>query len=184
MADNNLYALVISGHATIEELQDVWEQIRMEAADKGGDLEHRLYLNLFKEINALKSNIDEIRDLISIMQDTYTDQFAKKLNARLITNFAFDVTKPEEYDKLLQRCYNMTGGLQLRLTMLITNFKAIEEKNKDNKPPSREYYLSLLITLSDNAGYSLGDSITVFEFYERMARAQKRTEQLNKHHGR
>lgn len=180
MVDKNLYALVISGSPSIEELQAAWADIRMEAADKGADLEYKIYLSLFKEINVLKSNIDQIRELIAILKDTYTEQFAKKLNKLLITNFDFSPPFTPEYDKLLSRCYNMTGALRLRLDMQISNFKAIEEKFKDNKEPTRDYYLSLLITLSDNAGYSLGENMTVFEFYERLARAHAKIEQIKK----
>jgi len=178
--DKNLYALVISGTPTIEELTAIWEIIKLEAADKAGDLEYRTYMNLFKDIHRLKGDIDSIREQITILRDTYVKRFADRLNALLVTNFAFDVSRPEEYDKLLDRCYNMTGGLQLRLELLTNNFKAIEAKHKGNKEPDREYYMSLLITLSDNAGYGLSDNITVFEFYERMARATEKVKTLKK----
>lgn len=180
VVDKNLYALVITGSPSIEALQSAWVEIRIEAADKGADLEYKIYLSLFKDINVLKSNIDQVRELVAILKDTYTDQFAQKLNKLLITNFDFAPPFTPEYDKLLNRCYNMTGALRLRLDMQISNFKAIEEKFKDNKEPTRDYYLSLLITLSDNAGYSLGENMTVFEFYERLARAHAKTEQIKK----
>lgn len=180
MVDKNLYALVVSGQPTEKELTAAWEAIRMEYADKIGDLEYRAYQNLFKEIGALKALIDEVRDLVSVLQDTYVDVFARKLNNLLVTDFIFDVTDPEEYDRQLHRCYNMTGGFQLRLELLKTNFDALSAKFEGNKEPGREYYLALLITLSDNAGYALPETITVFEFCERMARAQKRTEMLKK----
>jgi hypothetical protein len=178
--DKNLFALVISGTPSIVELTAAWESIKLEYADKMGDLEYRMYLNLFKDINRLKATIDEIRELVAILQETYVEKFIRKLNNLLVTNFVFDVSKPAEYDKLLDRCYNMTGGLQLRLELLMNNYKAIEAKHAGNKEPGREYYLSLLITLSDNAGYGLSESITVFEFCERMARATEKVKTLKK----
>lgn len=180
MVDKNLYALVISGNPTLAELEKAWGDIRLEYADKMADFEYKVYLSLFKEINTLKGDIDTIRELINIMKETYTDQFAKKLNKLLITNFTFSPPFTEAYDKLLNRCYNMTGALRLRLDMQISNFKAIEEKHKGNADPTRDYYLSLLITLSDNAGYALPESMTTFEFCERMARAHAKTEQIKK----
>jgi hypothetical protein len=180
MVDNDLQALVISGIPAQEELEKAWGDIRLEAADKGGDLEYKVYLNLFKEVNTLKGDIDRIRELIALLKETYVPQFAKKLNALLVTNFVFDVNRPDDYDKLLERCYNMTGGLQLRLTLQSKNFEALQKKNEGGAPPSRDYYLSLLITLSDNAGYNLGEEVTVFEFYERMRRAMERTKDLKK----
>lgn len=180
MVDQDLQALVISGKPTREELEKVWGEIKLEAADKAGDLEYRVYLNLYKEVNTLKGDIDKAHELIALLHDTYVPQFARKLNALLITDFAFDVMNAEEYDRILEVCYNMTGGLQLRLTIQQKNFEAIQKKNEGNAAPTRDYYLSLLITLSDNAGYGLDENITVFEFYERMRRAIQRTKDLKK----
>lgn len=178
MVDKNLYALVISGDPSKEDLATAWSAIRMEYTDKTADHEYKLYLNLFKEINIIKNNIDQINELVGLLKDNYVKQFADRLSLLLITSFVFDVTKPKEYDALLYRCHNMTGGLRLRLDMQIMNFKAIEQKHTGKRMPSRDYYLSLLITLSDNAGYALSDNITVFEFTERIERAQKKNDQL------
>lgn len=180
MVDKNLYALVISGAPTKEQLAKAWSDIRMEYTDKIADHEYRVYLDLFKEINVIKNNMDQVNELINLLKYNYVKQFADRLNRLLITNFVFDVEKPAEYDKLLQRCYNMTGGLRLRLDVQILNFQAIEAKHKDHKAPTRDYYLSLLITLSDNAGYALPENMTTFEFCERMARAHRKNEALKK----
>lgn len=175
IVDGNIFSLVISGTPELPILQTTWEKIREQYADKMGDMEYKLYASLYREINELTANINSIHVLVDQLRMRYVKKFADRLNSLLITNYKFDITDLAEYDKLLDRCYNKTGGLQLNLDLKLINFKAIEEKNKEkNTKPTRDYYASVLITLSDNVGYPLRDDITVFEFCERIIRSQKK----------
>jgi hypothetical protein len=179
MVDDNLHALIITGNPPEYELNKAWNSIRQDYADKMGDHEYSLYLQLFKEINVIDANINLVHKLVEVLRVAYVKEFADKLNSVLITNYQFDITNLPEYDRLLDLCYNKTGGLKIRLDMLLINFKAIQEKNAGKgNAPTRDYFLSLLVTLSDHAGYMIPDSISVFEFCERIIRAQKKNEMI------
>jgi hypothetical protein len=59
-------------------------------------------------------------------------------------------------------------------------------EQKISSTPTRAYFESILITLSDHAGYHIKDDITVYEFGERIRRLNHYIKKLNdnNHHGR
>lgn len=187
MVDNNLHALTISGNPSEHELSRAWGEIRIEYAEKMGDNEFRLYTQVFKEISDLDVKIKMIHECVRVLRYAFVQKFADRLNNLLATNYTFDIGKIKAYDKLLDLCYNKTGGLKIRLDMLLINFKALKDKHTgQGKKPSRDYFLSLIITLSDHAQYPLSDSMTVYEFCERIIRAEKKNQMTKKalEHGR
>lgn len=180
--DGNYSALIISGFPSQLELQLAWSKIQQEDADAAGDHEHKLYISLFTDINAIKIKLIEVRELVKNMVNVYHHSFADRLNNLLLTNFKFNPEKPEEYFKLLQGCLNRAKGWQLDLELKEIHFKAIQEKNETKGVKlTREYFQSILITISDHAKYPLiSDNITVFEFRERIKRYNHHCEQLEK----
>ncbi len=177
MVDDNLHALVISGDPNMSLVAEAWNDIREQYSLCIGNSQVSNYVKRLNEINQLKANIDMIYELIQVLRHRYVKRFADRLNDLLFTEFVFDISNLTEYDKLLNGCYNRTAGLKMRLDMLIINFKAIQEANQVNyKKPTREYFLSMLVTLSDFAQFMIPDTITVFEFCERIKRANEKNE--------
>jgi hypothetical protein len=179
--NDNYHALVISGHPTEQELLFAWSNIQQEYADAMGNHEHRLYITLFKEVTILKITLQTIHCLIEILQEVYYEPYAAELNKLLRTDFKFDHTDQNKYNETLRRCFNRSKGLKIDLELKLIQYKAIEKKNQETgKKPTREYYQSILITLSDYAKYQLQDSITVYEFCDRLRRFNNYCEQVEK----
>lgn len=186
VVDNNFYALVISGKPTDEQLFQAWDIIRMEYADAIKDHETRLLVSMEKELNRLKITHQQILQAIQVLRDYYTPEFKDILNDLLKTSFKLDVRFKEDYDKDLKRAYNRSKGLLIEINLKQLAYDGMLTKYQgENKKPTREYFQGILITLSDFVQYQLQDSITVFEFCDRIRRLNQFNEQQKlKNHGK
>lgn len=173
--DGYLRALVKEGNPPELELKLAEHELRIQYSDAAGDHQYRLYVNLVNEISRLEILLKQIESLINTLRDVYNPVLAKELNSLLSTSFKLDISKPEEYDKLLDRCYRRSRGYNVTIALKKTALAEMEKKYQGQlSKPSREYYMGSLIALSDDAGYPLSDQITVWEFLERIKRYNKK----------
>jgi hypothetical protein len=181
VVDENYAALIITGYPPIDELHAAWLDIQGEYADAMGDSEHRLYISLFKEAIVLKTNLDLIIVAVGVLEQTYSPELLSRLNKLLNTSYTLDPNDPVKYKATLKSCIMRSKAIKINLDMKEMQLKAIQEKEQEpGKKPTREYFQSILITLSDHAKYSIQDSITVFEFCDRVKRFNKYCEQVKK----
>lgn len=177
--DGYLHALTKTGTPTEAELVDAANELRIQVADVAGDHEYRLYCNTIKEITNLELTIVQVQELVNVLKDAYVELFAAQLN-RLLPNskLVFDVNNPEQYDRTLQRALNRSKGLKINIDLKKQKLEALQVKYEAQGAGkvNREYYMGVLLTLSDSARYPLSDSITVWEFYERMKRHNRAAE--------
>lgn len=181
--DDNLYALVISGSPSLEQLRQAWAQINLEHADVMGDHEHMLYVSLFRDIKILETTLAQIHWLVGQLREVYYVEFANRLNKLLLTHFKFDPADPKKYFDLLTGCINRSKAFKIDLDLKLIQFEVLQKSRKEQgegKKPSREYYQALLITISDHAKYQVPDTITVFEFCDRIRRFNEYCKQVEK----
>ena len=178
--DNNLNVLVKSGSATQEELELTWDKIYEEYVYAVGDNENKLYLKLYKELCELATRIHLIRRLVEILHNYRVKKFEDILNKELNSNFKFDPLKPEEYDKLLQKCYNKSKALVIRYDLKDIEFKSVEkgQKKKDKgQKPTKEYFSGILNVLSGIHKYRIiANQITTFEYVDLIRLTNKMVE--------
>lgn len=173
VVDGNFAALIITGYPSIEELHAAWRDIQGEYADAMGDHEHRMYISLYRDVKCLEITLKQIQWLIDQLREVYYKKLADRLNKLLLTSFKFDRTNPEKYFNELTRCANRSKGIKIEMELKLAQFQVMQQARKDQeegKKPSREYYQAMLITLSDHVKYPVSDSITVFEFCNRIQR--------------
>lgn len=185
--DDNLYALVISGDPTKEQLLEAWQGIALQYADAIKDHESKLFFSIEKELHILRATYAQILTLIDLLSKVYAKQFADMLNELLKVNFKFDYTDPEKYQHELKRCFNRSKGVKLEIQKQQIAYDKMAAKFEDNgsKKPTREYYYGILITLSDSAGYEIHEDITVYAFCERIRRLNRQNDMIkNKTHGK
>jgi len=178
----NLAALVISGYPDPSELEKAWFEIQCEYQDARGDAEYKAYLIFRKEVQLLKITLRQIHICIKQLSDILQignidpgivelkDSWTKELNKHLHTTFVFDFDQPDAFVHDLQRCFNRSKGEKIYLDLKEARLEALEQKFGEKKKADDAYYESLLISLSDAAGYQLKDDITVFQFCERITR--------------
>lgn len=177
----DLSALVISGDPTEDEISKAWDDIRQQYADAIGDHDHRLATSLYKDIAILKYRYKSVILLVDLLQDAYMKELADELNDLLATTFPFDPHDTDQYLNDLQRCVKRTKAILLELEVKEQQYKNITAANgKKGSRPTDEYFLAILITLSDHAKYQVNESITVFEFCERLKRYNHYVETLQK----
>lgn len=171
MVHGDLSVLVISGNPSLEEIEAAWFDISAQYSDAMGDAEFKMYVKLYKEIAILSADLDCIYILIDILQTTYNEDFLRELNKLLKTSMVLDPEKPVEYVATLKRCYNRSKGLKIEVDLKRLQFEAIHKKfNGQGKKPTMEYFDSILITLTDHAKVRVDDTISVYEFCERIKR--------------
>jgi hypothetical protein len=178
VVDGNLYALVISGHPTEDQLSAAWDEIRLQCAEVSKDGEYRLINSIIREYERLSITYEQVCKVIDILKDTYVEKFAKLLNRWLNTSFKFDIRFPADYDNDLKRAYNNSKGIMLDLKLKKATYdEAIKKQQSEGGKPTREYFISLLTTFEIHWRHAMKDSMTVFEFYDRIARLNKEMEQ-------
>jgi hypothetical protein len=181
VVDDNLYALVISGTPNDEELQAAWLQIQGEYADAISDSEHRMYVSLFKEITILATNLQLIEYAVEILEQVYSKELADRLNKLLNTSFQFDPADPVKYKATLKNCLMRSKSIKINLDLKQIQMQGMQDKMKEpGKKATREYFQSILITLSNHVKYQLSESITVFEFCDRLKRYNKECEEITR----
>jgi len=181
IVDKRYWALVINGTFTEEEVIAAWEVIVDQYNAALGDSEGKLYLFLYKLIALKEIDIQMIYQAVNILRIVYNKPFADRLNKLLGTSFKFNPDDGEEYLKLLTRCLNRTKGLQLDLDRRKMEFEAIKKRHEGERvEPTREYFQTVLINLSDFAKYPVDDKIKTFEFCERFRRLTKYLEKERK----
>lgn len=179
LVDGNYARLIRSGYPGEIEIKEAWTKIMAEYSDQEGTHENKLWLNLMKDVAILETTLVQINTLVEILQQVYYEPFCQRLNSLLYTSFTFNPDQPEEYQKLLKGCLNRSKSLKIDLDLKRLNITAIEEKaQNEGAPYTREYFQSILITVSDHAKYHITDSITVFEFCERIKRFNNYCEQV------
>jgi hypothetical protein len=181
--DNNILALVKTGIPDAKDLADAWENIKSEYAEAVGDHEQVAYLKALKEISILQITLQQIHLLIDTLKQIYYKPFADRLNKFLSTSFDFENCNRAAYDKLLQACYNRSRAFKIDLDLKLIYFKSIEEKNQgDGTAYTREYFLSILIIISNHAKYQIMDDVTVFEFCKRLKMYSDYCKEMEKHY--
>jgi hypothetical protein len=167
VVDGNLSALVISGYPTQEELEAAWLEIAEQYADAMGDAEHRMYIKLYKELVYLNIEYKQILSLIEVLTIVVYKPFEQKLNELLFTNFSFTANREKELDT----CFRLSKSTLLKIDMKKAHLDGLKEKGEDtDKTPTREYFQSILITLSDYSKYPVQETITTYQFCERVKR--------------
>jgi len=144
--DNDLSSLIISGTPTQQELQECWDVMHEDYIYAIGDSEQKLYLRLYKEVSELTTRIHLIRRIIEVLYNYRVKKMEDILNKELKSSFKFDSSKPEEYDKLLQKAYSKSKSLIIQYDLKNIQLKAIEkgqEKNGGQKP-TREYFSGII----------------------------------------
>lgn len=181
--DSNLSALIVRGFPARHDLYEAWQNIISEYSDALGDAENKLYLSLSKEVAILSITLKQIEMLIKVLSDVYYPPFVDELNKMLRIKYQFDPSDPEDYGKKLKSCFNRSRSIKIEIDLKSSRLQAMEEKHASKKSPyTRQYFQSVLITISDYAKYQIPDTITVYEYCERLRRFNDYCEQMKKMH--
>lgn len=171
IVDGNLHSLIISGNPSETELQLVWAGILQEHSQAIGNNEYKLYTSLLKEITLIKITYDQIHEAVKVLQLIYSEYLCAELNKLLKTNCQFNPQDNASYQAELSKCLRRARSLIIKHDLKKIQFESIQKKQEGKGSKfTREYFVSVLITLSDFAKYPIQDTITVGEYDERIKR--------------
>jgi len=175
--DDKISGLVKTGFPTEMEIQGIWQEIMIQFNEAMGDNESRRIFSLHKQIKSKDVTRDLINKALFMLRhpDRLTPKgiakFEKFLNDTLYSNIVLDLEDKDEYEDQLQVFKNMAASITLAIDMHMIEYKALKDKKKSvGQKPDRIYYQTVLLNLSDHAGYEVTDKISTFEFCERFRR--------------
>jgi hypothetical protein len=181
ITEDNYPTLIIEGKPTDEELQAHWLKIADQYTAAVGDHEYRLYLNCFVEMAAMAVDLQNIEFLIESLSKAFYQPLLEELNKLMGTKIVLDGLEKPAYYKQLDVLYKRSRGLKIKLDLKRMQYEAIGKKFQGvSEKPTREYFESMLITLSDHAQFQLTLNISVFEYCERLKRFIRYIEQAKK----
>ncbi len=183
IVDDNLYALIKSGEGkpAKEELEILWINMQQEYSDAIGSSEQKFYYSLLKDYALKKSIYNSIIIIINCLSQAYSKDLCDKLNKINQSKFAFNIEDLAAYRNDLERSFVRSKSQKIKLDLLSRQIEEVGkkfDKEQGTKKVTREFYSSVLITLSDHAKYQLQDSISVFEFCDRLNRYNIYCDQL------
>ena len=127
-------------------------------------------MELFKEISILKITIDQVNIAVGILEVTYDEFFAGEVNKLLRTDCKFNWKDQNSYQAECKKCLNRAKAFKISYDLKCLKFDAIQKKQKPGAKIDRQYFVSILITLSDYAKYRVEDTIKMSEYCERIKR--------------
>jgi hypothetical protein len=178
--DSKLKALIKPAFSEEDIPEDVlssaWERIAQQYSERMADSEQIMLLSLFKELGRIETNIRVAKMIVDTLERTYVREFAEEINKALFTRFKFDVRFPVDYDNDIKRCRQKIKGIELRQKLTLSRYEVLLEKQAKKAAgavATREYYITILMNLSDFAKYPITEQITVFEFISRVKAMNK-----------
>jgi len=181
--DGDLSALIISGSPSPEQLAEAWAGISQEYADETAETEYKMYLQLLKEVVVMEINLAIVENCVTILRLAYVKKCADQINALLFINFAFDPSNREKYLKDLDRAISRSkGSIKLPLQVKKSRLEAMEQRfSEKGRKPDRAYFQYVLNALSDYAKYLIPDTITVYQFCDRIRRLDEYLKHMEQH---
>lgn len=202
--DNNLASLIIGPVPDPETLKSIypslnnaWINILSQYGERIGSNEYKMYIKLYKEIEILKITLTQINALAGrekkdeqgniiqqagLLRNYYVEEKAKDLNDLLKTSCRFNYLDAKSYHAELDKCINRSKAIKIQLDLKLLTFHAIEQKHKgkEGEKNTRQYYDSMMVTLSDHAKYNLPEDIKMGQYCERLNRFIQACEKANK----
>jgi hypothetical protein len=170
--DGDLSALVKSGEADEATLKYHLLDLEEQYTIAMGDSETKFYLSLYRDLHKLELEFTQIQHCLIVLEKYYVVQFAKMLGSLLKTKIVLDPSNKEQYDSNLKRYHSLSKALKIKLDLKAAQFQTMQDK-MEGKAPTRDYYIQVLVALSDHAGHQLRDDIMVYEFCYRMNQLKK-----------
>jgi hypothetical protein len=102
------------------------------------------------------------------LRKIYSDYFCDELRRLLRTDFKFNINDLPTYYDELDKCDRRAKGLKINLDLKQIEFDQVKNKlnEKDNTKIDKNYFTSILITLSRFNKYRLTKDIFINEYCE------------------
>jgi hypothetical protein len=86
IVNNNIYALIISGHPDVNDLYVQWHEISQQYADAIGDNDHRMYAIMLRNYTVACANYELVQRGVQILKIVHHPEICDKINKILGTS--------------------------------------------------------------------------------------------------
>lgn len=168
LIDGNLSALIISGFPNPDDLAQAWGRILGQYTELLEDLEYKLYVQLYREVELLKLNYECVQELVTTLRSFYSPFLASELNLLLKTNCKFNAEDVKSYYAELDKCERRGKAFKLQLDYKMSEFEALKQKvkRKDGEPIDKNYFTRVLVILSRFNQFMVSKDIMVNVYCE------------------
>lgn len=183
ICDENLQPLIISGYPTHSQLQVAWTNIIQQYTEAIGNLEFSIYKKLYSVVSELSLKYDQIICLCGkegILKVAYSRYLCNELNKLVNASFTFDYKDWDSYQMELARCEKRGAAIKIQLDLKLLQLYAIKKKSEGvDEKQDRAYYISIMIQLSNYAKFIIPETITLFEYCQRLKQYKQYIDSLN-----
>ncbi len=153
-----------------------------EYSDAIGNSEHLLYMNLMRDVEILRIDLECLNVLVTTLRNIYSKYFCEQLNEMVNANCKFDWEDQEAYQKDIDRCERRSKSYKIRYDLKKTEFDNLQKKieAKDGKKIDKNYFTGVLIMLSRHNNYKITKEITVSEYCEYIRQFNLYCEEMTK----
>ena len=125
-------------------------------------------------------NVMEMLQDKGILRMVYIKEMADELNRILGTTCTFNWNDQKTYNDELDKCVNRGKALLMQYDLKSLQFAAMQKQAEGDKTAKidRQYFTSILITLSDHVKYRIEETIKMSEYCERVKKFSDYCEQI------
>lgn len=185
LCEGDKSGLVISGDPTVEEIDEAWWVIYAHYVDLSQTNDIKYSLMLQNEVVMLDARLKRIDLIVKSLRIQYDLDLIEILRKDYNYRFAFQENNPVGFNRDLEAVIARSQRWDIQLQMKRGELKAYNDAQEGEKP-EKVYFTTILIRLSDHAGYRLRiEDMTVAEFAIRKQDYLQYVEQMKKNrHGR
>lgn len=195
LCDDNKSGLIISGQPSQADIDAAWFSVYAQYIDLSLNADIKYSLRLTNEELHLKSKLMRIdlcvKGLLMLIQNNMQDdELVNILKNDYNFRYAYDWNNLESFLRDLNAVVSRSQKWDIQAQLKRTEIEAYEAKTKGEKP-DRIYFTTILIRLSDHAGFRINsDTLSTAEFAIRKQDYINHIEQVNiqkqqqKQHGR
>lgn len=165
--DEDYTKLVKSGTASESELLGAWMDIKQQYMEALGHPGAAKYFEQYKKFMRLQTQYTCALHIIDVLSKFYVKEFETELEDILHVKLKLDPSDLTKYFTTLKRAGNLIQGLKIKLEVIKQKIEAATEAG-DSKKPTREYFQTCLIAISDFVKYRISDEISTFEYCKRV----------------
>lgn len=165
IVDRNLQALVISGTATNEQLEPIWEKIYEQYNELTNNSQYNDYNARLKDYGLMKTRLVVLAGAVEVLSIAYRDDVAEALR-NVGFRHTLDPMKPDAYIEELNRLSKQCGSLSQRVKMAEKELNDIAEQMEKSKV-TRQDFTRGIAAVSHFMGFRVdAEQVTVAEFIE------------------
>ena len=179
LVNKNYSRLIREGKPLQKEIDAAWQKLWFEYCDLSDSSEYRQLFGLIKEVGKLEGQLLAIRLALQCISYSESKDCVNILHGYGY-KYAFDRTKPDEFQADLQRTQSKSKTLELLIQSTRAQIDRINDKSKGTSQDYQKYFDECLISITQymHVNFLRPSEITVAEFVRMRKRVELEAERI------